>query len=566
VTLRPGAAVQIFYVDADSDSAALTTLYADRDGDLDTEADQVVIATDLSENDGASQQFSWGTGGVAPGTYNLIGVIDDGSHAPVQSVAAGLVTLNAGPTLDFVTPQADVYLLFGELVDVTYRDTDPDDVATTSLYADGDGDLGTDSDQYAIAIDVAENDGAANTVSWDTSGVPAGRYSLIAVCRDALGESAAVVSTVEVELAVVVPAPDAFVTGTPSRIAVQLGTDAAAASVDAATFRVLRSGGDGTFHDGNEVAIEAVSVLHPVADTYVFDFGGQTLPPDVYQVVLAGRGAGGALDLDGADDYARIPNAAEFQPGLGSWTAECWVSLDVVTGINGLLVCANGDFDNGWMLGQESIAPIAADGVFYSLFESNLLGETPRDSHALYGDEAVLVASWDHVAATYDHSTGMARLYVNGILVTESGPRVLSPMDPVNDLKLGTYGQTSASINWYTDGRLDEVRIWNVARSVNEIRRDLYRTLTGSEPGLAGYWTLDAASGQSVVDSTANANHGFLGTDGNAATDDPIRVSSNAWPIVRDSAGDPLDLNLDGKAPAGAVTPDGDLVWTFRIQ
>jgi hypothetical protein len=48
---------------------------------------------------------------------------------------------------------------------------------------------------------------------------------------------------------------------------------------------------------------------------------------------------------------------------------------------------------------------------------------------------------------------------------------------------------------------MDEVRIWNVARSPQEILGARDRQLLGDEPGLLVYWRLDEGSG----DASSNA-------------------------------------------------------------
>src|SRR5690606_14327323 len=74
-----------------------------------------------------------------------------------------------------------------------------------------------------------------------------------------------------------------------------------ASTVNAATFLVERSGGDGTFDDGNDVAITAASIAVPAANTStaVFDLAGAPHADDTYRVRLLGGGAGGVLDLSG---------------------------------------------------------------------------------------------------------------------------------------------------------------------------------------------------------------------------------------------------------------------------
>jgi hypothetical protein len=38
---------------------------------------------------------------------------------------------------------------------------------------------------------------------------------------------------------------------------------------------------------------------------------------------------------------------------------------------------------------------------------------------------------------------------------------------------------------------MDEVRVWKVARTAEQIRENLSKPLTGSEPGLVGLWNFD---------------------------------------------------------------------------
>jgi hypothetical protein len=73
-----------------------------------------------------------------------------------------------------------------------------------------------------------------------------------------------------------------------------------ATSVNATTFLVTRSGGDGTFGDGNEVSIVPVSVTVPAANatTAVFDMSTALPIEDTYRITLAGTGPATILDLD----------------------------------------------------------------------------------------------------------------------------------------------------------------------------------------------------------------------------------------------------------------------------
>ena len=97
------------------------------------------------------------------------------------------------------------------------------------------------------------------------------------------------------------PLPDSTVLTVPTSIMAVVDRDLDATSVDATTVIVERSGGDGTFGDGNEVAITPVSVTVPAANTKSIVIDVSTAPPteDVYRVTLVGTGATMIRDLGG---------------------------------------------------------------------------------------------------------------------------------------------------------------------------------------------------------------------------------------------------------------------------
>jgi hypothetical protein len=59
------------------------------------------------------------------------------------------------------------------------------------------------------------------------------------------------------------------------------------------------------------------------------------------------------------------------------------------------------------------------------------------------------------------------------------------------------------------EGEIDEVAIWNTARTVNEIRQFMNHPLTGVETGLAAYYRMSDGPGSTVTD---DSNHGWTGT------------------------------------------------------
>lgn len=96
------------------------------------------------------------------------------------------------------------------------------------------------------------------------------------------------------------PAPNATLQTAPTQVIAGFSQDLVPASVDATTFTLVASGGDGNFDSGNEVQIMGASVM-PGANpaTAVFDLTGVTLANDTYQVTLFGTGANVITDVNG---------------------------------------------------------------------------------------------------------------------------------------------------------------------------------------------------------------------------------------------------------------------------
>ncbi len=139
---------------------------------------------------------------------------------------------------------------------------------------------------------------------------------------------------------------------------------------------------------------------------------------------------------------------------------------------------------------------------------------------------SLLTAQWIHVACV--RSATQLEVFVNGIS-DGVAPRTLDQQPNTAPLRFGSY-PTVGGDNSFT-GTIDEVRIWNVARTQTEIQTSMTQCLPNSTPGLVGYWHMDEQTGQDVFDSSPFANHGVLGTTSAAELQDPMRGGSGA-PIV----------------------------------
>ena len=96
------------------------------------------------------------------------------------------------------------------------------------------------------------------------------------------------------------PLPDSELDTLPASIIAMFDRELEATSVDATTFILERSGGDGTFGDGNETMIAAAAISVSMASpmTATFDLTGVASENDTYRVRLLGTGGATIRDLD----------------------------------------------------------------------------------------------------------------------------------------------------------------------------------------------------------------------------------------------------------------------------
>ena len=126
---------------------------------------------------------------------------------------------------------------------------------------------------------------------------------------------------------------------------------------------------------------------------------------------------------------------------------------------------------------------------------------------------ASIIGEWTHMAFVWDGSNMI--FYENGELIAfETFPVTFSP----NTMPL-TFGRMSAG-GAYLDGFLDNVRIWNVARSAEEINTNKDILIDGNTQGLIGLWEFDEGTGTNVNDLSVNDNNGTI-TNGNFSIDAP---------------------------------------------
>ncbi|HEU4334651.1 MAG TPA: LamG-like jellyroll fold domain-containing protein, partial [Candidatus Eisenbacteria bacterium] len=251
----------------------------------------------------------------------------------------------------------------------------------------------------------------------------------------------------------------------------------------------------------------------------------------------------------GGSTYVTFGDPAALD--LAAFTIECWFRRDgagtiVSTGSGGVtdaipLVThgtsqADGSaVDMNFFLGIKN-----SGGLLCADFEEGAGGTTPGLNHPIVGTTAIANGVWHHAAATYDGTTW--NLYLDGNL--EGTLAVGQPVQSATTqhAALASSITSTGTAQGYFAGVLDEVRIWDAARTQAEIQGTANAKLTAPATGLVARWALEEGAGTTVAGSAGTA---ITGT---------ITGANYAW-----VAGAPFDLslNLPPGAPALVAPPDG---------
>ena len=113
-------------------------------------------------------------------------------------------------------------------------------------------------------------------------------------------------------------------------------------------------------------------------------------------------------------------------------------------------------------------------------------------------DTAMTEDQWHHVAFTFDGTT--TKLYLDGNEINSSDFAAGLTPHPV---PITTIGRKFL-------GKIDEVRIWNLARSQADIQSTINSSLIGNESGLVAYYPMEINENWKLIDYSPNDNHASI--------------------------------------------------------
>jgi hypothetical protein len=209
---------------------------------------------------------------------------------------------------------------------------------------------------------------------------------------------------------------------------------------------------------------------------------------------------GAALDFDGVNDYALVPNNTSLN--VSQFTIETWIKWDRIGTAAVDFICGRGLEQMEIHLGNGTssiIRFIPAAGVYL---------DAPAN--------AMPQGTWTHLACVYNPSIGLAKMYVNGneVTLTNNGANPLTTTLSINGANMAIGARSL--LNFPLKGQLDEFRVWNKAFTQAEIQAKMNCEIPTSASGLIVNYHFNqgtAAANNTAITTVTDAS----GNNNNAA-------------------------------------------------
>jgi hypothetical protein len=208
-------------------------------------------------------------------------------------------------------------------------------------------------------------------------------------------------------------------------------------------------------------------------------------------------------------------------------TMECWVKFNNLAGSQEIL--------------SKSVTGQGIELLIYNNALSAYFMSSGADvSFISYATSNLQTGVWYHLAVTWDGTKENIRLYVNGVSVGT----------PTNIGDINTTGLTNPDENFlignwadgtprFFDGTIDEVRVWSVNRTAEQIKSNMFTT-GANQPGLVAYYKMDEGSGTTLANSTPTT--GLTGSLTNSPSWVASPVVKNANALGFDGTNDQVNL------------------------
>ena len=237
-----------------------------------------------------------------------------------------------------------------------------------------------------------------------------------------------------------------------------------------------------------------------------------------------------SLNFDGSSDYINCGISEDYN--FSQFTAEAWISVEGVSNYNQTIIAKS---DNG--NSEEFILEIWRDQ------NSRKVGfgiNSRQDNQEFVATENIIeYGQWIHVAGVYDGDS--LKIYIDG----------QKHVAELADVTFNNYnnslfiGKANNNNNSKFGGKMDEVRLWNYARTTEQILSNMNYELSGLEQGLVAYWDFNEGTGGVLEDKSVNENNATI-VGAEWTSESPSLYNSNGLALGTSyTPGENLDDNTE---------------------
>ncbi len=198
-----------------------------------------------------------------------------------------------------------------------------------------------------------------------------------------------------------------------------------------------------------------------------------------------------AATFNGSTSFIAVPSNAEINPTTAI-TVEAWIYPTFLSNEPAI-------YSNDYL----------SSTTLYVVSPTYKVGFRPKSASSNFVGKGIIpLNQWTHIAATY--TSGLTSIYINGVFDT-STTAITGPIGINTDsATIGCNKFAGSYFNLFT-GMIDNLRVWNIARTQADIQRDMYIPLTmrlpsGLYTGLSASYLFD---GNALDWSGAVTNNGF---------------------------------------------------------
>ena len=202
------------------------------------------------------------------------------------------------------------------------------------------------------------------------------------------------------------------------------------------------------------------------------------------------------LELDGDGDYLQLPS--EIFNELDQATVEGWFKWQQLGRYPQFVFFQFGG--KGQTMTVKSFSDHRNTELGYHILDAN------GSKYTIDVPNILRLNQWCHFAAVSGED-GM-KLYLNGILVGQDAYN--GSFSSIHNGRSNLIGYSNdQGYQMYFQGQMDEIRVWKVARSAEQIQGSMLSPLRGNEPGLVCYWNFED-HGALTTDASVNRWSGQL--------------------------------------------------------